>query len=165
MIKQDDLQDLFQYKDGHLYWKKNRSNVKAGQKAGNQREDGYIDVGLYGRLIREHRLVWIWHFGEAPEFLDHINGIRNDNRIENLRAATRQQNQQNLKKRKDNNSGAVGVNWHKKAKKWQASICIDKKSKYLGLFDCFDDAVLARKKAEQQFFKEFARNHDVQNNI
>lgn len=157
MITQEFLQSVLDYKDGVLYWRKNISNVKAGSIAGNQRQDGYIDIGIKGKLIRSHRLVWLWHHGFMPEFIDHINGIRNDNRIENLRVATRTQNQMNIGKRSNNSTGVTGVTWHKAAKKWMASIQSNKKLKYLGLFEKFDDAVSVRKNAQKELFGEFER--------
>jgi hypothetical protein len=156
-MTKDEVQEFFEYKDGVLYWKKNQSNIKSGAIAGNQRQDGYIDIGFKGKLIRAHRLIWLMHHGYMPEFLDHINGVRNDNRLENLRVATRTQNQMNLKKRIDNSSGCSGVFWNKQRNKWAARIQINKKAKHIGLFSTIEDAIVARKIAEQKLFGEFAR--------
>jgi hypothetical protein len=156
-MTKEEVLNFFEYKNGILYWKKNQSNVKSGSIAGNQRQDGYIDIGFKGKLIRAHRLIWLLHHGYVPDFLDHINGIRNDNRIENLRVATRPQNQMNLKKFKNNSSGYSGVYWHKRCNKWAARIQVNCKSKHLGLFTKIEDAINVRKIAEQKFFGEFAR--------
>jgi hypothetical protein len=156
-MTKDEVESFFEYKDGVLYWKKNQSNIKSGAIAGYQRPDGYIVIGFKNKSIRAHRLIWLFHYGYMPEFLDHINGIRNDNRIENLRVATRTQNQMNLKKRIDNSSGCSGVFWNKQRNKWAVRIQIYKKTKHLGLFSSIEDAIIARKIAEQKLFGEFAR--------
>jgi hypothetical protein len=156
-MTKDEVLNFFEYQNGILYWKKNQGNVKSGSVAGNQRQDGYIDIGFKGRLIRAHRLIWLLHYGYMPEFLDHVNGVRNDNRIENLRVATRTQNQMNLKKRVNNSSGCSGVYWNKQRNKWAARIQFNCKSKHIGLFSSIEDAIVARKIAEQKFFGEFAR--------
>jgi hypothetical protein len=153
----DEVNDFFEYKDGFLYWKKSKGTVKAGSKAGNQRKDGYIDIGYKGKLIRAHRIIWFMHYGFMPDFIDHINGLRNDNRIENLRVATRQQNQMNLKTRFDNSSGYTGVYWVKRLNKWFARIQLGYKTKHLGVFESIDDAIAVRKNAEIKYFGEFAR--------
>ena len=156
-MTKDEVESFFEYKDGVLYWKKNQSNIKSGAIAGYQRPDGYIVIGFKGKSIRAHRLLWLMHYGFMPEFLDHINGIRNDNRLENLRVATRTQNQMNLKKRSDNSSGCSGVFWNKQRNKWAVRIQIHKKIKHIGLFSSIDHAIVARKIAEQKLFGEFAR--------
>ena len=156
-MTKDEVESFFEYKDGILYWKKNQSNIKSGAIAGYQRPDGYIVIGFKNKSIRAHRLIWLLNHGYMPEFLDHINGIRNDNRIENLRVATRTQNQMNLKTRCDNSSGFRGVFWNKQRKKWTARIQTGYKVKHLGLFKSIEDADKARKIAEQKYFGEYAR--------
>jgi len=156
-MTKNEVKSFFEYKDGVLYWKKNQSNIKSGAISGYQRPDGYINIGFKGKLIRAHRLIWLMHHGFMPEFLDHINGVRNDNRLVNLRVATRTQNQMNLKKRIDNSSGCSGVFWNKQRNKWAARIQIDKKIKHIGLFLSIENAIAARKIAEQKLFGEFAR--------
>lgn len=86
-----------------------------------------------------------------PQMLDHINGVKSDNRIANLRSADHAKNAQNLKRTANNTSGAIGVVWHKLGKKWQANIVVGKKTIYLGLFEDFNDAVAARRAAEKLY--------------
>ncbi len=98
-----------------------------------------------------HRVIWAMYYGEWPENdIDHINGIRDDNRITNLRSVTRLENARNLSRAKNNTSGFTGVSWYKKNKKWGANIIVNKKIKFLGLFENINDAVKARKKAENE---------------
>lgn len=99
--------------------------------------------------------------------IDHKDGelSRKDNRKSNLRIATRSQNQMNKGKQKNNKSGVVGVGWHKTSGKWAAYIAVDNKQIHLGLFDNFEDAVKARKEAEDKYFGEFSYDNSQSYNI
>ena len=98
-ITQELLKEHFEYRDGHLWWVKPTSKrIKIRQQFGCCNNEGYIFGGLRGKYYYEHRLIWLYHYGEWPkECIDHINGIKDDNRIENLREATKQQNNFNRK--------------------------------------------------------------------
>lgn len=130
----------------------------AGKKAftvrnGNGYLCGYINyVKLYA-----HRVAWKITNGNEPDQIDHVNGIRDDNRISNLRAATFFSNAKNTSRRVDNTSGVTGVTWVKPARKWKAFINSDRKHTIIGMFDVFEDAVKARKAAELEF--GFHANH------
>jgi hypothetical protein len=93
------LHGLFIYKNGKLYWKHKAilGRMKAGERAGYVNSDGYRKVGINGISYHEHRLVWRMHHpkGKMPFVLDHIDGERANNRIENLRSVTLSENQQN----------------------------------------------------------------------
>lgn len=103
-----------------------------------------------GRACLEHRLVWLMHHDEWPAEIDHINGIRDDNRIENLRLVTRADNMRNSRRRKDNTSGVMGVSWHSATGKWRAYIGGQDGPLHLGMFADWFDAVCARKSAERR---------------
>jgi len=123
----------------------------AGVVAGTTTNKGYVVIYINGRRFMAHRLVWLLHKGKWPAAdLDHINENKTDNRIENLREATRAQNMQNVKIHKHNTSGCKGVAWHTSRGKWRAYIFCDYQQRHLGLFDTFADAVAARKTAERQ---------------
>jgi len=126
---------------------------------------GYIatrDKNRKGRRIHFHRLV----MGLTNEKIDvdHIHGnkTRNDNRKENLRIATRSQNNMNSALSKNNLSGVTGVYFDKNANKWSASITINYKTLHLGLFDTFTEAVQARKRAEEIYFGEYSYDNSQQ---
>jgi hypothetical protein len=110
---------------------------------------GYCFGSIFKKLQRAHRVSWAIHYGEWPgQVIDHIDGDPANNRIENLRDVSRSQNQRNMKMRKDNTSGVVGVCWDKRARKWQASITLDGRTKGIGNFKSKADAIAARKAAE-----------------
>lgn len=132
-----DYWNLFKYKDGDLYWIHDvNPNARANSKAGTLRQDGYIGVFIQGTYYFAHRIIWEMHNSEIPAGLviDHINRVRSDNRVENLRICTLQQNHFNRSKQINNKSGFKGVSWHKQKQKWVAQIKIEGRNKFLGFF-------------------------------
>ena len=155
--------ELFRYSDGKLFWKISpKSQVKIGDEAGSLNCYGYLRVGLKRKEYRVHRIIYEMAYGSIPDLyqVDHVNGIRTDNRLDNLRLATRSQNQWNSCKRKNNTSGLKGVSWIKQQQKWQAQIAIFGKDKYLGLFATKEEAYAARLEAEKNYHGEFVPSED-----
>jgi hypothetical protein len=151
------LHGIFDYapETGQLTWKvKNyRSHV-----AGTPDRSGYVRVILNQQSWPAHRLIWVMHYGtEAPAMIDHVNGDTSDNRIANLREASRAQNNANSALRSRNASGFKGVSLHKKSGKWQAYIKIDGKGKHLGLYSDPAEAHAAYCSAASALFGQFAR--------
>ena len=103
---------------------------------------GYIQLGYKKRMYKAHRIIWAIVYGVFPDgHVDHINGNRADNRLNNLRTATHQQNVHNrCKPAKTNQSGYLGVCWNKRASKWQAGIHVNGKSVYIGIFNTPQEA-------------------------
>ena len=84
-MTKEELHELFEYRDGNLYWKINRVTKKCiGKKAGSKCKNGYEHIQINYKYIYSHRAIFLYHHGYLPKILDHINGIRDDNRIENL---------------------------------------------------------------------------------
>lgn len=106
--------------------------------------------------VIEHRLIFFWHYGFWPLQIDHINGVKTDNRIENLRPSCPSTNQMNVPVRNFTKSGMKGVHWDESRKLWMARIKIEGKHKFLGRFDTPEAAYEARK-AAQHLHGEFAR--------
>ena len=155
-----DYKNLFEYKDGMLIWREDkRGFTKAGCLAGSLRRDGYIGLALSTKYLFAHRVVWEMHYGEIPEgmLIDHINGDRSDNRIDNLRLCTTRQNAYNRGKTAANKSGFKGVCWHKQKAKWVAQITIDGKNKFLGFFTDPEEAYIAYCEVALTRYGEFAR--------
>ena len=104
---------------------------------------GYYRIRIDSVNYNSHKLAWLYVYGEFPSSnIDHINRIKTDNRLCNLRLATKQQNNWNVGLRKDNTSGYKGVTFCKKTKKWIAKMAINKKSVTLAYFALKDDAKL-----------------------
>ena len=161
----DELNKIFDYKNGCLYWKKPLSNrIKAGQKAGTSDGKGYEQTYFMGKLHKTHRLIFAMHYGYFPKIIDHVNGIKNDNRIENLRETTQQKNLFNSKIGKNNTSGIKGVSWNKRRKKWRADIYVNGKQKCFGYFDDLKQAEMTICEARIKFHKEFANNGTLSSN-
>lgn len=122
--------------------------------------DGYIRINLDQRIYRAHRLAWLFMTGSFPEKgfdIDHKNRVRSDNRWENLRLATRCQNNMNTVPSKANKSGVRGVSWNAEKRKWHARIKVEGKVVLLGNHSTIEEAAAARKAAEEKYFGEFAR--------
>lgn len=105
------------------------------------------------RVVLEHKLGRKLRPGEQ---CDHLNGIKTDNRLENLRVATNAQNSMNRGLNKNNTSGEKGVYWHKRAQKWMAYIMYQGRRIHLGLFMTKEAAALAYSQTAKQLFGEFA---------
>lgn len=138
-LDQPTLTSLLDYdpSTGLFKWKKRRRGVSISRTLGTDNGFGYLRITVLGVSRYAHRLAWLYVYGEMPAYeIDHINGNRSDNRICNLRSVTPSQNKQNFCRAQSNSkSGHLGVSWHKKARKWQAHISVDKKHIYLGLYD------------------------------
>jgi hypothetical protein len=124
----------------------------AGTEAGTDHSNGYRQVTINKKKYFLHRLAWFYVHGEwPPHEIDHINGIRNDNRLCNLRCVTHKENLKNLRIPKNNTSGVVGVSWSNKDSVWTSQIKVSGKAIYLGSFIKFEDAVKARREAEKKY--------------
>lgn len=107
-----------------------------------------------------HRLAWLYIYEEFPEkYIDHINCIRCDNKIKNLRCVSKLENSWNKRITKSNTYGVKGVHWSKIHHKWCARICFNKKRIHLGFFDDLEFAELVINEARDKYHKQFARSY------
>ena len=127
-----------------------KNTYRVWKTAGSTDKNGYRRIRIDGRCYAEHRVAWMYVFGEMPKMdIDHINGNRADNRISNLREATRAENSQNVHAaRRDNTSGYLGV--HKDRGRWNARIKVNGKYKHIGCFATPEDAHLAYLAAKRE---------------
>lgn len=149
------LRDLFTYDpDTGIF-----TSRKTGKRAGRFVSRGYWAISFDGASQRAGRMAWLYVHGELnPDLhIDHVNGDRSDDRIANLRAVTRLENNRNIGMQRNNKSGVMGVYWHSKSNRWRAYIRVNYKACSLGSFTSKDDAVAARKAAEERF--GFHPNH------
>lgn len=153
----DHLRDLLAYDPatGVFTWRVSTSNrVKIGDIAECRDRAGYVVIRIDGVLYRAHRLAWLYHYGIEPTvFIDHIDMDKSNNRIANLRLATKSQNQANTKARKDNALGVKGVYFDVKRNKYQVKI----RRQHIGRFESLADAIAAYVVAAKQEFGDFAR--------
>lgn len=149
MLTQAELKEYLSYdiESGVFTWiKPCNKRMKIGERAGSLNGEGYIQIGINKRSYLAHRLAFIYIGCELDDSeIDHINGIKTDNRIINLRNVSKSKNLQNQRKNHRNNksSGLLGVSWHKGASKWQAHIRTDNKRIHLGYFTDPKEAHLA----------------------
>lgn len=149
MVTQDSLKKLLKYdtETGIFVWLADQGNGRpsAGEVAGYNRVDGYIDISINGRRYMAHALAFLYVYGYIPENqIDHKFGNRSDNRIEFLKEVSSSCNAQNTKKQSNNTSGFPGVCFHNQCAKWLASSTVNRKQKSLGLYESKLEAALAR---------------------
>lgn len=160
MITKQLVTEYFDHKDGHLYWKKvihPNKQYLVGQEVGSIHATGYRHVTWMGKIHKVHRLIFLLEHDYLPKEIDHINGDRQDNRIENLREVTRSENQYNKAMCKSNTSGFRGVNWHKHSKSWVVRVCTKGKTKILGYFKDLELAGLVADEARNLYHGKFAK--------
>ena len=155
------LRELLSYDPdtGVFRWRVSRPGTRGiGSIAGASDGQGYHQIGIDGRIYRDHRLAWLYMTGEWPaDDVDHINRDRGDCRFANLREATRSQNNANAKRPSDNTSGYKGVSFDKRRGRWHAYISHGGRRKNLGMFDTAVAAYEARLAAAARLHGEFAR--------
>jgi pyruvate-formate lyase len=149
----DHLHQIFVYEDGCLVYKKRTSKrVKIGDKTyGYKRKDGYRTITIQYKPYYVHRIVFLMHNGYLPDFLDHIDGDRSNNKIENLRPCTVQQNAYNRTAIKTKNVSLIAA-----TNKWQVTFKVNGKTKNYGSFSNKDEAILLATKLRTHLHKEFA---------
>ena len=158
MIDVPMLKTLLRYDsdEGKFYWRVNLVRAKQGMLAGCTRPDGYIVIGFHRRSYRAHRLAWAYVTGESVfGELDHINGNPSDNRIENLRLATRAQNLANTRKKISSGNTLKGVT-HSRDGRFKAQLRVNGRNTYLGIYATEADAHAAYCAAAE---KEFGAYH------
>jgi hypothetical protein len=139
-------------RDGQKRW----NTLYAGKPAFATKVHGYMTGRLFGENVRAHRVLWALHFGQDPNGqIDHINGQKSDNRIENLRLTDAGGNARNRPLRKDNRTGHSGVRPHRG--KYRVNIRFNGELTHLGTFEDLETAVAVRKKAERAM--GFHENH------
>lgn len=154
-MTQESLIDNFNYIDGNLFWKFSGKGHKEGAKLGCITHNGkYLKCILFRKNDLVHRVIFLYHHGYLPEFIDHINGDGLDNRIENLRESTRSQNQCN-RSSSYGSSKYKGVVFFKPTGRWKSSICFNNITKHLGYFKYERSAALRYLLEAQKLHGEF----------
>ena len=135
------------------------NSTRSGAEAFTSRDgSGYKRGQIFSRAHLAHRVIWAIETGSWPsDQIDHINGVRDDNCIDNLRSVSQSENLRNQKIGVSNTSGVIGVSWHPTCLKWRAQIRVAGVAKHLGLFLSKREAIAARKSAEVRY--GFHQNH------
>lgn len=147
---------------GNVLWKNPpglRGSFLVGKPAGCFRHKlKYVHICLDRKIYKRHRLIWFFVHKRWPiNDIDHINGNKQDDRLCNLREATRSQNMFNSKLKRNNSSGRKGIVWDKRRLKWRVRMVVKQNEIYVGRFDSFNEALAARVIAEQKHHGEYAR--------
>lgn len=164
MLTKEYLHELFEYRDGHLYWKINKGKITSGTKAGCKHTpkpnyDCWV-ICVDGKLYKAHRLIYLYFYNELPKQIDHKDNNPLNNNIDNLRKASQSENCLNSLVSKRNTSGVKGVSWRKKSKKWTVRITINNKYVSFGSFNDKELAELVAIEARNKYHGEFANNGD-----
>ena len=157
------LHEVFSYANGKLYWKIKpyRSPANVGDLAGTNTADGRVEINYQRKRALRYRLIFLMHTGWCPPMLDHINGDASDDRIENLRPATKAENAYNIRKKEK----YKGVSSHHTGK-FRASIRFNGDCRHIGLFNSELEAAQAYDEQALQLFGEYARlNFDAEQPI
>lgn len=153
-ITQSELKSQFDYdaEDGVLI-KKFRNGKPYNRVCGNKPDcRGYGQIRINRKKYATHRLIWLYHYGEFPsEFIDHIDGDKMNNRIENLREVDQVVNGHNHKFHKNNKSGFSNVSWDKKKEMWRVQMCIYYKRIFVGYYRTMEEAIHAAKLAKIKY--------------
>ena len=157
MTTEEAIKEYLEYRDGKLYWK-NRTGTQTGnngKEAGGPHTRGYRRVRINYTLLKTHRVIFFMHHGYWPKYVDHINRVTDDNRIENLRECTQAENGRNSYQA---NKFGRNVSFHKQSSKYRVQLVVNYKHLHFGLFDRLEDAQEAARQARKEHFGEF--NHD-----
>ena len=167
-VSVETLRNLIHYdsESGQMVWRPRSDNLSfttrwAGKRVfTSDNGKGYKTALVMGRRLTAHRVAYAIFYGRAPRGeIDHINGVREDNRIQNLRDVPAAINRRNSARSSRNVSGVTGVSWKKAYSKWQACFQVDGKQIHLGYFSRKEDAIqtLLRERAKYGYHDNHGR--------
>jgi len=148
------IEDYVEYRDGNLWWIKRPNNsTKMGNPVGH-RCKGHLWFRFNGDFLAVHRVIYEMFNGKIPEGceIDHINRIKDDNNIENLRAVTHQVNMQNVHPRRNSKSGIRNVCWDKSRNRWKVEVKVGGMTKYIGRYSDLELAELVAIEARSKYY-------------
>lgn len=146
---------------GALTWKVNSGPARIGSAVGSKNKAGYINICAGYKQHYAHRVIFAMMTGRWPTELDHVNGIRSDNRWVNLRECTRSQNNWNRARIAKTITGVYGVGTRKSHGDYQVGIRVANKRIFIGYFKTLEEAEKARRAAEEKYHGSFRRDNDI----
>jgi len=157
-VSQERVLELFKYEDGKLF---RRSDNKL-MGCYSTKHHRYVRIGIDGQNYKLHRIIFLYHKGYMPKLIDHINGDRYDNRIENLREANTYQNRQNSRIYSTSKSSVKNVYWNSSMNKWRVSMHINGKKHCFGHYADLEEAKQVATSMRDKYFKDFANHGSYQ---
>lgn len=155
-VTQELVKELFDYKDGALYWKKSRQGALIGVIAGTPNQKGYLRTMVNGKRYTNHSLIFLYYHGYTPKRIVFFDSNSLNTKIENLRDATYAQSFWNAKLRENNESGIKGVHWSRHTEKWKTCVTANGKQHNLGTYNNKFDAACVVISARNRLHGEFA---------
>lgn len=164
MIDINELKSCLEYNQdtGIFTWIKSKRKSIIGKVAGSPDRHGYIDINVHGVRSKAHKFAWLYVYGEWPDEIDHINGVKYDNRISNLRKCTKSQNMKNRKIQKNNKTGYVGVCFDNTCNRYRATAKLNGKKFHLGMYKTAIEASEAYVEFAKKNHGEFLYHGHVQ---
>jgi hypothetical protein len=159
MLTKELLHTYFEYCDGDLIRKDSLRKRKT-----TPRKSEYATTMFLGKVYKTHRLIYMYHYGYMPKQIDHIDGNKYNNQVENLRACLPSNNSMNIGIRKNSATGFKGVTWEPNRQKWRARVCVQSKTVFSGRFDDLELADLVATEAREKYHGAFA-NHGKHLNL
>ncbi len=156
-LTQEYLRDVYEYQDGELIRKHRQGNKQARTTVGCMQKIGYKITVINKKFFYLHRLIFMFHNGYMPSNIDHIDGNKSNNRIENLRACNRFENLSNRSKQANSKSGHKNVYWLKSRSQWVVAIGARCKKHHIGYFNDLDKAINAATNARLELHNDFAK--------
>ena len=159
---------IYNKDNGKLYWENPAYNCKRlkGKEVGTVDKSGYLAMMVKKKNYKVHQICFLMHHKYKPKMIDHINGIKQDNRISNIRECTSSENGQNRTQlSKNNTSGYKGICLCKRSNKWNATILYKGVRKSLGYYENKEDAATAYNNACEKYYKDFGRKNIIRGNV
>jgi hypothetical protein len=156
-MNQEIAKNIFEYRNGELYWNQPKRRIKVGNKVGWTDYLNYRTTEINGKSYKVHKLIFLMFYGYMPKYIDHIDGNPANNKIENLREVTHSQNMMNSKKKKNNTTGYKNILIDKKSGKYRVQIRHNKKIFRSSLQDSLEKAILIAKQQRAILHGEYSR--------
>ncbi len=157
-LTQSILIDNFDYKNGQMFWKKSAGRCKKNSIAGSLGSHGYWQIRFQNKMYLAHRLIYLYVNGQMPKQIDHIDGNKTNNCVENLRQCNQSENRMNAACSSLNKIGIKGVSWSVPHKMWRVQVKKYKKNVYDKFFDDLELAELVAVEARNKHHGFFARH-------